>query len=141
MSRIQTPVQVLALSRKEKEHVVMLFYVKRDRDTLFFCYAYPEYGQEYIQNTWIIDPTPIYQPTILVRWGEDNELEIPKRDFQTFKKQLGLADSDVWVVSESSETVFSIHEISDEGKELYFNYPSSLIIDKINSRTFKAHYG
>src|SRR3990167_7887351 len=103
MSRIQTPVQVLALSRKEKEHVVMLFYVKRDRDTLFFCYAYPEYGQEYIQNTWIIDPTPIYQPTILVRWGEDNELEIPKRDFQTFKKQLGLADSDVWVVSESSE--------------------------------------
>ena len=141
MSRIQVPVQVLTLSREERERVAMSFYVKRDGDTLFFCYAYPEYGQEYIQKTWDVDPTPIYQPTIKVHYRDNEEIVIPKRDYQTFKQQLCLSDNEVWVVGESSETVFSIREISDEGKERYFNYPSSLIIDKINSRTFEAHYG
>jgi len=138
MSNIQVPVAMYSLSREEAEQVEMQFYVKRNGNTLYFCYSYPEYGQEYIQNTWIVDPTPIYQPTIFVRWGKDNEMEIPRRDLQTFKEQLGLADNDIWVVSESSETVFSIHEIADEGKERYFNYPSSLIKDVIERRTFST---
>ena len=140
MSTIQVPVAVLALSRSERENTRLEFYVKRDGDVLYFCYAYPDFGQEYIQKTWIVDPHPIYQPTILVRYGENNEIEIPKRNLRIFKEQLGLSDDDVWIVSESSETVFSIKEILDNGKIRYMDYPGNLIKNEIKSRTFSTTY-
>lgn len=138
MSTIQVPVAVLALSRSERENTRLEFYVKRDGDVLYFCYAYPDFGQEYIQKTWIVDPHPIYQPTILVRYGDNGEREILKRNLRIFKEQLGLSDDDIWIVSESSETVFSIKEILDNGKIKYMDYPSYIIKNEIESRTFSA---
>ena len=141
MSIIQVPVAVRALSKSEREGVRMEFYVKRDGDVLYFCYAYPDFGQEYIQKTWIVDPHPIYQPTILVRYHDGaDEIVIPKRNLRIFLEQLGLSNDDVWIVSQSSEIVFSIEEILDNGKTKYMDYPSDFIKNEIKSRTFSTTY-
>lgn len=141
----QYPDEVMELSYDDRCNVRINFFVKPVRNTLYFCYSYPDFGNKtFVQNIWTVNPSPKRLEWIKVRYysnryKKDVEEATPRMNLGQLKEYHKVSPGRLDIVDSWYETVFDVTVTNPESNEVKTVLKTKDMMEwEIKHRTFES---